>query len=86
MKFWFWVDLGSSIPFQILEWNNDEESAEGSFDTDNLKFARIARLPRLYRIVRILRLFKMFRFLKHNKSLRNLTEFIQIKSGVSQLL
>lgn len=89
LKFWFWIDLGSSIPFQLLELNQEQVTitdaltGEETIDEGNLKLARIARLPRLYRIVRILRLFKMFRFLKHNKSLKNLSEFFQITSGVS---
>ena len=84
LKMWFWIDVGSSIPFQLFELKQD--SGDQGLNEANLKLARFARLPRLYRIVRILRLFKMFRFLRANKQLRAFTELFQVTSGLSSIV
>ena len=58
-KGWFWIDLLSTIPFQLVE-----VALKNNSETSDLKLARVTRLPRLYRIVRILRLVKLARLSK----------------------
>ena len=60
VKGWFFLDLFTSIPFQILE-------KIGSSSDSNLgdsKALRLARIPRLYRLLRIFRLFKLMKVFK----------------------
>ena len=80
-KLWFWIDSLSSIPVQLLELEAFKVYLEQN--TSSTKLLRLARLPRLYRIIRILRLVKMLRFAKKNKSLRKITEFMSLTSGVT---
>lgn len=81
---WFWIDSLSSIPVQLLELPSIKRLIESN--ASSTKLLRLARLPRLYRIIRILRLVKMMRFAKKNKSLRNLTQFLDMTSGVTQMI
>jgi hyperpolarization activated cyclic nucleotide-gated potassium channel 2 len=55
-KGWFFIDLITTIPFQLLEGAEDE--------AQNSKALRLARLPRLYRLIRILRLLRVLKMLK----------------------
>mmetsp|Transcript_24313 Transcript_24313/g.23924 ORF Transcript_24313/g.23924 Transcript_24313/m.23924 type:complete len:481 (+) Transcript_24313:722-2164(+) len=79
---WFFLDLTSSIPTEILEMTSGEEDA----NTNSVKLLRLARLPRLYRLLRILRLFKMLRLIKHNKSMKKVMDLIRLNSGVMRMI
>lgn len=58
LKSWFWIDLISSIPFQLMELNAEEIP-------QNLRY--------ITRFLRILRLLKLFRFTKKNSGTSSLT-------------
>jgi hypothetical protein len=58
IKFWFWVDVISILPFeQIMN------------SGDTLALVRISRLPRLYRLMKI---FRMIRTVKVTKNQNNI--------------
>jgi hypothetical protein len=59
LKGWFFMDLFTTIPFQVIERSN-----KSARDIDNSKVLRLARIPRLYRLLRIMRLAKLVRVLK----------------------
>lgn len=62
IKGWFFIDLFTSLPFQVLEkidFGVEEEDL--ALSTGNQKVLRLARIPRLYRLLRIFRLFKLLR-------------------------
>ena len=63
MKSWFFLDLFTTIPFQVIERvNSNEDSSIG-----DSKVLRLMRIPRLYRLLRILRLAKLVRVFKVKK-------------------
>ena len=79
-KSWFFLDLVTVFPFQILE---DTQDAS---DSNDLKLLRLARLPRLYRLLRILRLFKMLRLLKYNKTVKHYLDMAMLNAGIMRLI
>jgi len=63
IKSWFFIDVFTTIPFQIGEKMGDQTGGNGG----NSKALRLARLPRLYRLLRIFRLFKLLKVMKTNR-------------------
>jgi hypothetical protein len=58
VSFWFWIDLASIIPFDLLtEINRDPNADAGS---QNLKTIRLIRLLRLLKLIRILKASRIF--------------------------
>lgn len=60
------MDLIGTLPFQLFELINSDESSQ------ELGMTKIARIPRIYRIIRILRLIKLFRLRRKNRSVSNI--------------
>ena len=73
LKGWFFIDLFTTIPFQVLE-----RLDFGSGETGNAKVLRLARIPRLYRLLRIFRLFKLIRILKTNTTSLSMTKMLKL--------
>lgn len=61
IKGWFFLDLFTTIPFQLLD--------QGEADLSNNKALRLARIPRLYRLLRIFRLLRLLKVLKIQKQI-----------------
>lgn len=57
IKSWFFIDLVSCIPLEIIDSN---QTVNESYN----KFLRILKVSRIYRFVRVLRLLKLLRFLR----------------------
>lgn len=80
IKFWFWIDLLSIIPFDYL-FNGDSASALNI----NALF-RFAKFSKIYKIVRLTRLAKVFKLLKKNKALiSRFSEKLKLNSGLERL-
>ena len=78
LKFWFWLDLVSIVPFdQILMKSN------GDFGN----MAKFSRVGKLYKMIRMLRMVKMIRILKDRKKITaNLDNILKVNSGFDRLL
>ena len=74
-KRWFWIDLLSSIPFQVFE-----ETFDPHTPNQFIEFTRMTR------IIRILRLIKLFRFAKKNQGLGFIKEWLNLSSSSSNIL
>lgn len=72
---WFWIDVVSSIPFQLFEQIYEP--------TTNNQFVEFTRYTR---IIRILRLIKILRFAKKNKGLKIFKEWLNLSSSSFKLL
>ena len=81
LKFWFWLDLLSIIPFdQILSITSD-----GGDDYGNV--AKFTRVGKLYKMVRMLRMVKMIRLFKDRKKIiSNLDNVLKVGAGYERLL
>jgi len=84
-QFWFWVDVASSIPFDLLvtggtPWDAQDDSNEGTFHS--VRLIRILRLVRLFKIVRML---KLRRLRKHIESLNMSPGLVKILSLTFQV-
>jgi hypothetical protein len=80
IKFWFWIDLLSIIPFDYL-FSGDSSSALNI----NALF-RFAKFSKLYKIIRLTRLAKVFKLLKKNKALiSRFSEKLKLNSGLERL-
>jgi hypothetical protein len=77
IKSWFFIDIISSIPQNLLF------NFNGFSKTDLL---RLARLPKLYRLIKILRLIKLAKFFKQLTFIQKLEKFFNINFGVTKLL
>lgn len=76
IKTWFFIDLLSSIPFQLFEVGLDMQKYN--------KLVRLMRLPRLYKLLRLARLIKMLR-VKSSKE-RFLLRVLRINRGTINML
>ena len=56
---WFWIDVGSSIPFDIVEMTGSNDSKQSQ-----MKLLRLMRLPRLFRIVKLIKIMRIMKFLR----------------------
>lgn len=59
LRFWFWVDLISSIPFGIILGNQENP------DLTSTRFRVIFEIPRLYKLLRMFKLVKITRLLRY---------------------
>mmetsp|Transcript_14880 Transcript_14880/g.25342 ORF Transcript_14880/g.25342 Transcript_14880/m.25342 type:complete len:352 (+) Transcript_14880:683-1738(+) len=80
MKGWFFIDLFTTIPFQVIERLGSNDSNIG-----DSKVLRLMRIPRLYRLLRIFRLVKMFRLLKVAK-LQSMNKFLKLSNSIKEIL
>lgn len=80
LKFWFWMDLISIIPFdQILSLT--------SSDGDIGQMAKFTRVGKLYKMIRMVRMVKMFRIVKDRKKiLANLDSLLKTDPGIERLI
>ena len=78
LKFWFWMDLVSIIPFdQILRQTNR--------DFGNM--AKFSRVGKLYKMIRMLRMVKMIRMFKDRKKIiSNLDNILKVNAGYERLI
>ena len=60
-KGWFWIDLASSIPTQLISVGSDNNQSSGE---NTVKLLRILRLAKLQRMIRLLRFLKFFKLLR----------------------
>ena len=86
IKGWFFIDLFTSLPFQVLEKIDfGADLADGSVSTDNHKVLRLARIPRLYRILRIFRLFKLLRIFNQARKVRSISKMTKLNNSIKQM-
>ena len=77
MKFWFWVDAISILPFDLMQ-------RSGSNANVLIRFAKIGKL---YKLIRLSRLAKLFKLLKGNNAVfSQFSNSMQLSSGVERLV
>ena len=77
VKFWFWLDLISIIPFDIIL----EQSGNLG---DMAKFTKVGRL---YKMIRMLRMVKMIRLFKDRKKIiNNLDSILKVNAGYERIV
>lgn len=78
LKFWFWLDLVSIIPFdQILRHSNSDFGS----------MAKFSRIGKLYKMIRMLRMVKMIRMFKDRKKIiANLDNILKVNAGYERLI
>ncbi|CDW89227.1 cation channel family protein [Stylonychia lemnae] len=86
IKSWFFLDLMSCVPIQLMEVQYDEAGGQKKQQTSSVKLLRLTRLPRLYRLIRILRLFKMLRLFKQQSSMKRLFDSIKMNAGIVRMI
>ena len=75
---WFFIDLSSSIPLDLI--------LEANAQTLN-GFIRITKIPRLYKLLKMTRLVRILKLIKErNKILRYFNEVFKLNSGVERVL
>lgn len=80
LKFWFWMDLLSIIPFDLILQNIFTDSEIGNM-------AKFTRVGKLYKMIRMLRMVKMFRIVKDRKKiLANLDSVMKANAGAERLI
>jgi len=80
IKFWFWIDLLSIIPFDYMLSGDNSEALN-----INALF-RFAKFSKIYKIIRLTRLAKVFKLLKKNKTLiSRFSEKLSLNSGLERL-
>ncbi len=82
LKFWFWVDLLSTIPFDTVV------RTAATVNTNNLtsvRLIRIARLSRLFRLLKLARVLKMSKLLKHVEDLNINPALVNVFTLVGQI-
>mmetsp|Transcript_21884 Transcript_21884/g.33954 ORF Transcript_21884/g.33954 Transcript_21884/m.33954 type:complete len:317 (+) Transcript_21884:863-1813(+) len=79
---WFFLDLFTTLPFQILEKMQEGDGAQLAGDS---KVLRLMRIPRLYRLLRIFRLFKLVRVLKVSKY-DNMNRLLKLSNSIKQMV
>ena len=78
LKFWFWMDLLSIIPF-------DRIFMEANSDFGNM--AKFTRVGKLYKMIRMLRMVKMIRLLKDRKKIiSSLDSVLKVNAGFERLI
>jgi hypothetical protein len=78
LKLWFWIDLVTSIPFQIYD-RTVEIQLDGSSSLTNIKVLRVSKL---LKIIRMIRLLKVFNFTKKLMQIQqNTGDSVKNKSG-----
>ena len=78
LKFWFWLDLLSIIPFDLI-------LLKSSKDFGNM--AKFTRMGKLYKMIRMLRMVKMIRLLKDRKKIiSNLDNMLKVNAGYERLI
>ena len=60
VSFWFWIDLASVIPFDLLSEIGTDANSDDTQDASNLKTIRLVRLLRLLKLIRILKASRIF--------------------------
>ncbi len=76
MKSWFFIDVISIIPFDII-------FMYGDFG----RMSRIARIGKLYKIIRVARMVRMLKIVKErNKLVKYLNEILKIGVGFERLM
>ena len=81
-KFWFWVDVLSTIPFDTVV------RTAAQVDSNNLssvRLIRIARLSRLFRLLKLARVLKINKLIKHFEDLNINPALINVFTLVGQI-
>ena len=63
LKFWFWIDIVSTIPFDEIVANISSSSSSDIYSSTRL--VRVVRLLRLVKLIRFMRLQKIFSILRN---------------------
>lgn len=72
LKFWFWLDLVSSFPYDWVLTGNPFEPAE----IEGSKISKVPRLIRLFKLVRFFRLFRLLKLAKIKKVMMKIEEYV----------
>ena len=79
LKGWFWVDLISILPLDVIMRDSNE--------TQTNVLARFAKIGKLYKLMRMIRLAKVLKLLKNNTNVvSHFTQKMRISSGKERLL
>ena len=77
IKGWFFIDLSSCIPIQLIIDSN------GSFS----KVIRIGSVPRLYRLIKMAKLIRMIKIIKaRSQMLKYISKLYRVDAGVERLI
>mgnify|MGYP001626706906 CR=1 FL=1 len=77
LKFWFWIDLISILPFDLLMMSGNNANV----------LLRFAKIGKLYKLIRLSRLAKLFKLLKgQNAVFSQFSNSMQLSSGVERLV
>ena len=87
IKGWFFIDLFTSLPFQVLEKIDfgADYADYNAVSTENHKVLRLARIPRLYRLLRIFRLFKLLRIFNQARKVRSISKMTKLNNSIKQM-
>jgi hypothetical protein len=78
LKSWFFVDLISAIPFDLVFLG---------FGSDYKKFVGFTRITKLYNIIRLVRLFRLLKIAKERKVIgRYMTEELKVAIGQERIM
>jgi len=75
---WFFLDVVSSIPYQLMEADSNEPSSKA--------LLKLAKIPRLYRLLRMLRLVKMMRLIRYNRTVKKYYYLFKLNPGVTKMI
>ena len=77
IKFWFWIDLISILPFDLVRHSGSNANV----------LIRFAKIGKLYKLIRLSRLAKLFKLLKgQNAVFSQFSNSMQLSSGVERLV
>jgi hypothetical protein len=72
LKFWFWLDIISSFPYDWVLTGDPFQPPE----LDGSKVSKVPRLIRLFKLMRFFRLFRLLRLAKLKKLMMRLEEYV----------
>jgi len=80
LRFWFWMDLISIVPIDLIVRSSSDGESIGSL-------AKFTRVGKLYKMVRMLRMVKMIRIVKDRKKIMaNLDSMMKTNPGFERLI
>ena len=82
LKKWFIVDLISSVPFNMIDFIQQQETNDSNSFNNAM---RLARLPRLYKLFRLVRVFKALGHYKEMDYMEGVQDFLQVNSRMVKL-
>ena len=92
VRTWFFFDLVSVMPFQLLEgvFIDEDASASGGGSGSSVanynQLIRLMRLPRLYRMAKIVRLFKFVKLAKKSKFIQRIARALKMNAAILRMI